>query len=123
VQDSACGCAVAADNFQRKAHQFILAGFDVFQDQAFDNPDACLEQNTVGFRASALESADGKVIDSHGLDAALDQVMGCFGRDVNIFPLEVIGLPEVLGIPGLEQYALALGQVMRFELLRVKQAL
>jgi hypothetical protein len=88
----------------------------VLQVEAFDDPDACLEQDAMSFRASAVEPAHRKIIHAHGLNAALGQVLGCFRLDVNIFLLEVIRLPAAPGIPGLEEHALALCQVMRFQL-------
>ena len=71
----------------------------------------------MGFSAVDFEAAYGKIVHANGLNLALRQIMGSVFRDVHEPFLEIVVLPVMLGIFGLEKHSLAFFQLMGLELL------
>src|SRR5919204_4839812 len=81
--------AVGSDDLQRKADEPVLARLDVPQVEALHRNDACPEQEPM-----RVGVADGEVVESDKLDAAVEQRLGAAPRQVHELVRELLLLPQ-----------------------------
>lgn len=118
AQHHAARCAVCAFEFEGKADQLVVAGFDVGEVEAFDHPDAGTEHDLMGFDAVFVEAADAEVVHADGHDALIDEILRRVGAEGDEVFVELVHGPASRRIARLEEHPLAAGEPELFEVIR-----
>jgi hypothetical protein len=89
--------AIKTDEFERRGDEFVFAGLNIGEDEAFENCDIVAENRVMGFEEFIAEEVDAGRIDADGDDAACGECVDKLRRQSGKVVVPVVKIWEGVG--------------------------